>query len=99
MPVDGTYDVEVDSPIGKMKAKLTLATSGSELSGVMDSQMGTYDFSGGTADGQSCAFETAIGSPMGKIKLGVTAQVSGDMISGEVKAGSFGVFPLSGKRL
>ncbi len=99
MPVDGTYDVEVDSPIGKMKAKLTLATSGPVLSGIMDSQMGKYDFSGGTVDGQSCAFETAIGSPIGKIKLAVTAEVTGDMITGEVKAGSFGVFPLSGKRL
>ncbi len=99
MPVDGTYDVEVNSPIGKMKGKLTLVSSGTELSGKLDAQMGKNEFSGGTVNGQSVAFETSIGSPLGKIRLVVDATVTGDTISGEVKTGNFGSFPMSGKRL
>lgn len=99
MPVDGTYQVQVESPIGKLQGKLTLAVSGTELSGDLEWQMGKSSFSGGTINGQSLAWEMAIKSPIGKINLSAHATVAGDDISGEVKAGNMGVFPVSGTRV
>lgn len=98
MGVDGTYKVEVSSPMGTMGATLTLKTEGASVSGSVDGQMGRSEFSGGSVDGDTATWSMQIQSPMGAMELGYTVTVSGDDISGEVKAGSFGSSPLKGKR-
>jgi len=99
MAVDGTYNVEIDTPMGKQESKLTLKTDGDALSGSMDSPMGTMEFSGGKVSGDDISWEMEISSPMGKINLEYNLKVSGDDITGEVKAGNFGSSPLKGKRM
>ena len=37
MAIDGTYNVEIDTPMGKQESKLTLKTDGDKVSGSMDS--------------------------------------------------------------
>ncbi len=98
MAVDGTYNVEIDTPMGKQESKLILKTDGDALSGSMESPMGTMEFSGGKVSGDNVTFEMEISSPMGQMKLECNLKVSGDEISGEVKAGDFGTSPLKGKR-
>lgn len=98
MAVDGTYNVEIDTPMGKQESKLTLKTDGDALSGTMESPMGTIEFSGGKVNGDDISWEMEISSPMGNMNLEYNLKVSGDDISGEVKAGSFGSSPLKGKR-
>ena len=98
MAVDGTYNIEIDTPMGKQESKLTLKTDGDALSGTMESPMGTIEFSGGKVSGDDISWEMEISGPMGSMNLEYNLKVSGDDISGEVKAGSFGSSPLKGKR-
>jgi len=98
MAVDGTYNVEIDTPMGKQESKLIIKTEGGVVSGSMDSPMGAMEFSGGKVSGDEVAWEAEISSPMGKMNLEYKLKVSGDDISGEVKAGDFGTSPLKGKR-
>ena len=98
MAVDGTYNIEIDTPMGKQESKLTLKTDGDAVSGSMDTPMGTLEFSGGKVSGDNVSWESEISGPMGSMKLEYNLTVSGDDISGEVKAGDFGSSPLKGKR-
>lgn len=98
MAVDGTYNVEIDTPMGKQESKLTLKTDGDKLSGSMESPMGSLEFSGGKVSGDAVSWDMELEGPMGKINLTYNLKVSGDDISGEVKAGDFGSSPLKGKR-
>ena len=47
MAVDGTYSVDIDTPMGKQSGKLTLAAEGDSLSGSFSGPMGEQSFSGG----------------------------------------------------
>ena len=98
MAVDGTYNIEIDTPMGKMTEKLILKTDGSKLSGSMDSQFGTNNFSGGTVKGNEVSWGMEISGPMGQMKLTYKGKVTGKAISGEVKAGDFGTSPFKGKK-
>ena len=99
MAVDGTYKIEIDTPMGKQEATLTLKTAGDKLSGTMESGFGKTDFSGGTVKGDAVAWNTEISSPMGNMKLEYSGKISGNDISGQVKAGDFGTSPFKGKRV
>ena len=58
MAVDGTYKIEMESPMGKMEITLTLKTDGDSLSGSSASQMGTTEFSGGKVNGDNFELES-----------------------------------------
>jgi len=98
MAVDGTYNIEIDTPMGKQESKLTLKTDGTALTGSMDSPMGSMDFTG-TVNGDELSWSMEINSPMGNMKLDYKGKVAGDEISGEVKAGDFGSSPFKGKKV
>ncbi len=98
MAVDGSYKVAIESPMGTQEGTLTLRTEGGSLAGSVAGQMGTAEFSGGTADGDTAAWSMEVPGPIGKLKLTCRVSVTGDDISGEVTAGFFGSFPLRGKR-
>ena len=99
MAIDGTYEIEVNTPIGKMKGKLILKTDGGTLSGAIETSMGNSDFSGGTFNGDEFACAIEMKGPMGKIQLETKGKVTGDAIAGEVKMGNFGTSAFTGKRV
>ena|SRR4030042_1792988 len=99
MAIDGTYKIEIDTPMGKQEATLNLKTDGDKLSGTTESAFGKTDFSGGTVSGDTVAFSMEISSPMGNMKLDYSGKVSGNDISGSVKAGDFGSSPFKGKKV
>lgn len=99
MAIDGTYEIEVNTPVGKMKGKLILKTDGDSLSGAIETSMGNSDFSGGSVNGDEFSSIIDMKSPMGKIQLETKGKVTGDAIAGEVKMGNFGTSEFSGKRL
>jgi hypothetical protein len=99
MSVDGTYKIEIDTPMGKQEPKLTLKSAGDKLSGNMENSSGKMDFSGGAVKGNEVSWSTEINSPMGKMKLDYKGKVAGNDISGEVKAGDFSTFPFKGKKI
>ena len=99
MAVDGTYNMEIDTPMGKQTSKLTLKTDGNALSGTMESAFGTMEFSGGAVSGDEVAWVMEVSGPMGSMKLEHKGTVTGDDISGEVKVGDFGTSPFKGTRI
>ncbi len=98
MPIDGTYKIEIDTPMGKMEETFVFKSKGSVLTGQAESQMGKSDING-KVNGNKFSWENDIESPMGKMHLTITGEVTGDNISGEVKAGDFGSSPFKGKRV
>ena len=98
MAVDGTFQLEIDTPMGKQESKLSLKTAGNKLSGSMESPFGTLDFKDGSVKGNDVSWSMEISSPMGNMKLDYKGKVAGNEISGEVKAGDFGTSPFRGKR-
>ncbi|MEE8353309.1 MAG: hypothetical protein V3S10_02535 [Dehalococcoidales bacterium] len=98
MTVDGTYKVDINSPMGTQSATLTLKADGSSLSGSSAGAQGTQDFDGGTVDGNDFAFSMSLSGPMGQIQLDFKGTVAGDDISGNVQLGSFGSASFKGSR-
>ncbi len=98
MAVDGTYKVDINSPMGAQSATLTLKTDGSSLSGSSAGAQGTQDFDGGTVDGNDFAFSMNLSGPMGQIQLDFKGTVDGDDICGNVQLGSFGSASFKGSR-
>ncbi len=98
MAIDGTYKIEIDTPMGKQEATMTFKTAGDKVSGSAESMMGKSDFTG-TVSGDTVKFKQDISSPMGQMVLEYTGTVTGDNIAGEVKAGNFGSSPFKGKRV
>jgi hypothetical protein len=98
MAVDGTYNIEVETPMGTRPSKLTLKSEGSSLSGTHSSEMGEQSFQGGTVTGDDFAFSMTMSSPMGEMKLDFKGTVSGNAITGQVQAGAFGTSPFKGTR-
>jgi len=98
MAVDGMYNLTMTTPMGPQQAKLTLKSDGNSLSGIYENVMGPQEFSGGTVDGNRCAWNATANTPMGPINLKVTATVDGDRISGQ--AGTpFGVMTFEGSKV
>jgi hypothetical protein len=97
MPIDGTYKIELDTPLGKQAARLTLKTAGAVCSGHAEAELGQTDFTG-TIKGDDLAWRMEINSPLGRMKLDCKGKVTGSDISGEVKAGAFGSFAFKGKK-
>jgi hypothetical protein len=98
MSVDGTYNIEINTPIGKQQGKLTLKEEGDKLTGRVEASLGEKNFTG-TVNGNNIAWSMEFSSPMGKMKLDFKGTISGKVISGEVKAGSFGTSTFSGSKI
>jgi len=99
MAVDGKYKIEIDTPMGKQEATLTLKSTGAKLSGAIDTSMGKADFDNGTVKGNDISWNMEIDSPMGKMALAYKGKVAGSDISGEVQVGNFGSSPFKGKKI
>jgi len=98
MAVDGTYNIQLNTPMGTQTGKLTLKSDGKSLSGSVVSAMGEQAFSGGTVTGDEFAWSMQVSSPMGAMKLDFKGSVSANEISGQVQLGSFGSADFKGSR-
>ena len=96
--IDGTYEVQIDTPMGAQTATLILKTDGNSLGGATVSQLGRAEFSGGTVDGDNVSWTMKVDTPLGEMDLQYQGKVTGDDISGQVVLGSFGTNPFRGKR-
>ncbi len=95
--VDGTWDVTVNSPMGAQSIKLTLASEGGVVTGMLAGAMGSTPVKNGKVDGDNVSFEAQITEPF-PISIEVSGTVAGDAISGHVKTQGFGSFPMKGTR-
>ena len=97
MAADGTWKIDLKTPMGAQAVTLVLVTDGGSLSGSLQSAMGGADFTDGTADGDNLAWTVKLTQPM-PIDVDLTATVDGDSISGTAKLGSFGDATFEGTR-
>ncbi len=99
MSADGTWKVTIKTPMGAQATTMTLATSGSDLTGSLDAPppLGKVDFIDGVADGDNLTWGARVTTPMA-LALQFSAKVDGDAISGDVKMGSFGTSTFEGVR-
>jgi hypothetical protein len=98
MAIDGTYKIEIDSPMGKQETKLTLKAKGTVLTGSSESSMGISTFTG-KVNGDQVTWDSEINGPMGIMALSYSGKIKGNDFSGEVKAGNFGTYPFKGKKV
>jgi hypothetical protein len=98
MTIDGTYNIEIDTPMGKQEAKLNMKAAGNKLTGTMENTMGNSDITG-TVKGSDVSWEMELNSPMGSMKLEFSGKVTGGEIKGEVKIGSFGSAQFTGSKV
>lgn len=97
MTVDGRYEVQVNTPIGPQHGSLDLVTEGTEVSGVLGTDKGSSEFSGGILTGDAVEFTAKIKTPMGRMKAHVTGTVEGDTFTGTAKL-PLGVAHITGTR-
>ena len=84
MSVTGTYKLTINTPMGTRTPTLILKEEGGALSGTFAGQMGTTEFSGGTAEGNSVKFDVSISAMGQEITLSFSGTIEGDSISGSV---------------
>lgn len=96
--IDGTWNTEINTPMGLQKTEITFAVSGSKLTGTMVSERGTVSIENGEVNGNQLKWSTQISQPM-VIELEFQVEVNGDELSGTVKLGMFGNAPVRGTRL
>ena len=96
--VDGKWDCSVLSPMGAQDFVLTVVSNGDRFSGTASGGIGSKEIPDGMVDGDAIAWTMHVSKPM-PVTLTCKATVSGDTLDGSVKAGIFGSFPVTGKRV
>ncbi len=97
MAIDGTWNIAVNSPMGKQESVLTFASSGSDLTGSAAAQGQSTPITDGKIDGDKVSWKASITTPF-PMTLEFTGTLAGDSLDGSVKAGAFGSFPFTGVR-
>lgn len=98
MNLDGEWDCIAKTPMGSQKAVLRLVREGATFSGVSTSANGVaIELLDGRIEGDSISWRMEIPAPA-KVMLTGKATISGDTLTGGLKAGPFGVSPLTGVR-
>jgi hypothetical protein len=99
MAVDGTHEIQIETPMGARPATLTLVSDGAALSGKFGSQQGEQAWDGGSVDGNDVAWSNNFSGAMGPMQLDFKGTVDGDTLSGTVQFGAFGAGTFSGQRV
>jgi hypothetical protein len=98
MSIDGTYNVEIEAPMGKVTGILTLKAKGKTLSGTYEAAGGKQPLSG-TVSGNEVAFLTGVGGPEGRIELDFKGTISGNEITGGARANGSDPSPFKGTKV
>jgi len=95
--VDGEWDTVTKTPMGDQRSTLTVISDGDTFTGSQAGPMGSLVVEDGKVDGNKLSWTMNMTIPF-PMKLEVSAIIDGDSLIGEVKAGAFGVSPMSGSR-
>ncbi len=96
MAVDGTYEIEIPTPLGKQTGTCVFKSSGSQINGIYKTTNRDYNFTG-TIESDICRAEVTIPSPLGgniNLKFNIKFTLTG--LSGTVQLGPFGTAPVNG---
>lgn len=97
MSADGTWNIVLNTPMGKQRSVLELVSEGGRLTGTgraMGSSMPVQD---GTVDGDEITFDMRVGKPI-PMTLKFRLTISGTTLEGDVVAGPLGRQKVTGER-
>ena len=95
--VNGTWNIEVNTPMGKQSAEVTVKADGDSFAGSIAITQGASPITDGQVDGNKLAWSVKITQPM-PMTLEFSVEVNGDDMSGFVKLGMFGSSAVKGTR-
>lgn len=85
----GTYNIEINTPMGAQSGTLTLVQDGDGLTGAMAAMGDEVEVQNGRVENGAALWEVSITKPM-PMTLEFSGTLSGDALSGKVKLGAFG---------
>jgi hypothetical protein len=94
---DGTWNLNVTTPMGRQQGTADLSTDGGTLSGSTTNNGETVEIYEGTVDGDSATFKADVTKPF-PMTLTFKVALDGDSITGTAQAGAFPPSPLTGSR-
>ena len=97
MSFDGSWNIEISSPMGAQKATVNFTVQGDTLTGEQVAAQGNAPVENGKVEGDRATWSASVTSPM-PMKLAFDVTRSGDTLSGTVNTGAFGSFPVKGSR-
>lgn len=97
MSVDGTWTITLKTPLGSQQATLQLITAGEQLSGTMQSRLGSGNLTNGRVSGNTLEWTATIKLPV-PMAVAFNASVEGDAIAGTMDLGRIGKAPFQGVR-
>ena len=93
----GSWDVTIDTLIGKIAVVFDITEQDGEIHGVARSDAETVDFLDAVADGNRLTWSQAVTTPM-RLTLKFDVTVEGDSMTGTSKAGMFLASKVNGSR-
>jgi len=95
--VSGTWEINVESPMGSRASDAIFTQTGETLGGKMVSPRGETPLTG-TISGETVKFGINVNVQGQNLQIDYTGTVTGDTMSGTVAFGSFGDGKFTGKR-
>lgn len=97
MSIDGTWDLTIATPIGRIAAVVDLAHEGDRLVGVARGSGEEVPLTDITLDGDELRWKQAITKPL-RLNLTFSVVVTGDTLAGTSKAGRLPASKVTGRR-
>lgn len=97
MSVEGTWDLSISTPIGKIKAVVELLRRDGALAGVAHGAGEEVPLSDVALDGDRLTWKQAVTKPM-RLNLAFAVTVDGDTLTGTSKAGRLPASEVTGRR-
>ncbi len=100
MNPDGSWQLEIESPMGKQGLAVDLKSDGAKLSGTAraNGQVINPDIFDGEIEGDVASWKVKVKKPV-PLTMKLTVTVNGDTMTGKAKPGMFGTFPVTGHRV
>ena len=99
MVIDGTYEIEISTPMGEQIGTCILKSDGKLVNGIYRTPKGDNKFTG-TCDGNECPLAISVRGPFGgDIDLTFRVTFTPDGLSGSVRLGPFGNSPVKGVKI
>lgn len=96
--MDGLYEINIQSPMGNIRALVKLVTNGSNLSGYVDVMGKRNEFNNGTVNGNNLSINGNISAGMMKIQYNILGSVQGNNLNLAAQT-NMGNFNLQGKKI
>ncbi|MEV6073061.1 hypothetical protein AB0L82_41515 [Nocardia sp. NPDC052001] len=97
MPVEGTWDLTISTPIGKIKAEVELHQESDLLSGTAQGAGEQVPLRDLALNGDQLTWKQAVTKPM-RLNLAFAVTIEGETLSGTAKAGRLPASKVIGQR-